>query len=157
MCAACDGCTLWFYVKKQTKKTHNYFYGNNNKNWILHTGQDIRNNKETLTCLVPSSVRFLILTALCGLETQRWRFFTCMPCAGDCRALMKRAVSQGAMSPMSTCLFWSLGGTGSTLQSGSALMCAVLSRKFGSSPERSRWAFLDTLSWRIWRRRRRRR
>lgn len=63
---------------------------------------------------------------------------------------MKRWVSQGAVSPTSTCLFWSLGGTGSTPQEVSALMCAVLSRKFGRSPDRSSWTFLDALSCRIW-------
>ena len=71
---------------------------------------------------------------------------TCMPCAGDSRALMKRWVSQGARSPMSTCLLWSLGGTESTLQAGSLLICVVLSRKLGSSPDRSKWVFLDTLN-----------
>lgn len=76
---------------------------------------------------------------------------TCMPCAGDRRALMKCSVSQGAKSPISTCLFWSLEGTGRTFQSGSLLMCLVLSRKLGRSPVRSSWAFLDTLSCRIWR------
>lgn len=74
---------------------------------------------------------------------------TCMPCAGDRRALMKRSVSQGAKSPISTCLFWSLEGTGRTFQSGSLLICLVLSRKLGRSPVRSSWAFLDTLSCRI--------
>lgn len=74
---------------------------------------------------------------------------TCMPCAGDRRALMKRSVSQGAKSPISTCLFWSLEGTGRTFQSGSLLICVVLSRKLGRSPVRSSWAFLDTLSCRI--------
>lgn len=74
-----------------------------------------------------------------------------MPCAGDRRALMKRSVSQGAKSPISTCLFWSLEGTGRTFQSGSLLICLLLSRKLGRSPVRSSWAFLDTLSCRIWR------
>lgn len=74
---------------------------------------------------------------------------TCMPCAGDRRALMKCSVLQGAKSPISTCLFWSLEGTGRTFQSGSLLICVVLSRKLGRSPVRSSWAFLDTLSCRI--------
>lgn len=74
----------------------------------------------------------------------------CRPCAGVWRALMKRSVSQGARSPISTCLLWSRGGTGFTLQSGSPLTRALLSGKSGSSPESSMWAFLDTRSRRIW-------
>lgn len=85
-----------------------------------------------------------------GLIVSTLRCATCMPCAGDCRALIKRWVSHGAKSPISTCLFWSLWGTGSTLQSGSLLMYFVSSRKVGRSPERSRWTFLDTLSCRTW-------
>lgn len=69
-----------------------------------------------------------------------------MPSAGVWRALMKRSVSQGARSPISTCLLCSRGGTGFTLQSGSLLIYALLSRKSGSSPDRSMWAFLDTRS-----------
>uniref|UniRef100_A0A0E9WBG8 Uncharacterized protein n=1 Tax=Anguilla anguilla TaxID=7936 RepID=A0A0E9WBG8_ANGAN len=37
-----------------------------------------------------------------------------MPCAEDLRPCINRSVSQGARSPMSTCLFLSLSGTGST-------------------------------------------
>lgn len=75
---------------------------------------------------------------------------TCRPCADDCRALTKRWVSQGARSPMSTCLLWSLGGTGSTLQSGSLRICVVLSRKLGRSAVRSKWAFLEIRNCRTW-------
>lgn len=71
------------------------------------------------------------------------RGVTWMPCAGDWRALIKHWVSHGARSPISTCLLCSLGGTGSTLQDRSLLMCLVLSRKLGRSPERSKWTFLD--------------
>lgn len=75
---------------------------------------------------------------------------TWMPCAGDWRPLMKRSVSQGAKSPMSTCRVRSLWGTGSTLQFGSCLMWAVLFRKLGSAPDRSRWAFTDTRDLKTW-------
>lgn len=94
-------------------------------------------------------------TVIAGLVLSQVNDFgsTCMPCAGDWRALTKRWVSQGAKSPISTCLLWSLWGTGSTLQNGSLLICAVCSRKLGRSLERSKCAFLDTRNHMTWKER----
>lgn len=70
---------------------------------------------------------------------------TCNPWAEDLSPIIRRCVSQGERSPMSTCLQCNLSGAGLTLQLGSFRMWAVSCRKPGNSPVRSNWTFRRTL------------
>lgn len=79
-----------------------------------------------------------------------YKNLTCNPCAVDLRPCIKRCVSQGERSPMSTCLQCNLCGTGFTLQLGSFRMWAVSFGKSGSSPVRSSWTLRKTLNFKTW-------